>query len=149
MEFETTIALKPVTEVFVASRESFEEFCGRLHRVLSADGRHVGDGGNGEFWVDYSDTFFTKHLVVNVSEADGGFNLRFRRGKRFGHIGDVLIMLLILTAVYCVGKMFIPGPSLLNISGLAVSIPIILYFLNAYGRKFGTEESGEIIDRLI
>jgi len=149
MEFDNTMKLRPVTEVFAASRETLDEFCERLFGLLSSDGHTVGNAGGGEFWVDYSDTFTAKHLVVNVTEADGGFNVRFRAGKKFSYIGDVAVMAMVLLTFYCAGRMFIPGPSFLNISGLAVAVVIIAYLCTAYGRKFGTVESGIIIDRLV
>jgi len=149
MEFDNTMNLRPVTEVFAASHETLDEFCEKLFDILSSDGHVVGNAGGGEFWVDYSDTFTTRHLVVNVTEADGGFNVRFRSGKRFGHVGDVAVMAMVLLAFYCVGRMFVPGPSFLNISGLCISAVIISMLLTAYGRKFGTLESGNIINRLV
>ncbi len=148
MEFDTNINLREVGSYTLASGKNLEEFVRTLWDKGLETARYVAQTGEGELWMDYTDTLRTRHLVVNVEETEGGFNLRFRGGSKLSYIGDGIVMVCILIAFWLGSKVLVPSPPVLNIIGavaaLAVAAMVFLYSV----RSFGREESLELFRKL-
>ena len=152
MEFDTGIKLEPAGHLMVTSDQDQESFLKSLSDILRAQGREVGDSRAGEFWLDYSTPLQTRHLVVNAEQADSGYRISVRCGKRPGRISDVLLMGLALLALWLLGKVFTVTPQPLHIAGLILTVIAAAVLAGyVYGKTFGRKEATlllEQVDRL-
>ena len=100
-------------------------------------------------WLDYSNPLQTRHIVLNVSRTDGGYEIGFRAGKRPGRIMDVLLMAFALLLIWCLGKCLTPAPQAVYIAGLVVAvIGVAATLALAYGKTFGREETARLREKL-
>lgn len=149
MEFDTGIKLRNTGSYHSSCTLDTEACCRKLWKILSVQCKRAGDGGAGEFWLDYSDALRTKHIVVGVEKEEDGYDIKFRAGSRPGRIADIVMVGLGLLIFWCLSKIFVPSPDPLYISGLAfasAALVTILYLV--YGRSFGEKETKELIEKL-
>ena len=107
----------------------------------------VGDGGNGEYWLDYPAPLRTRHLVVNLEETDPGqFRLRLRAGSKPDYLCDVLLGFLVLAAFWCLGKLFVPAPSFLYILGFIAAVATAAGLYVWSGKGFGGKETAALTE---
>ncbi len=148
MEFDSGIRLRDVRTVHISSDRDFDSFMRALWDVSGEESREVADTGGGEIWLDYSDFLRTRHMVVNVSASEGGYELRFRSGSKPSLFSDVVIMALCLLAFRLLGKVFVPHPPLAAAAGLVLSLAAVILALFRVGRRFGNAEVDEIIKKI-
>lgn len=148
MEFDNNIKFKDIRTVFVKSGSDIGTFLPKVWEIAAAKSRHVGQAGETEIWMDYSDLLRSRHLSCTIAPAEGGYELRFRGGSRPGLFGDVLIMALVLFAFWMLSKLLVPSPPVvcivLMILALAAAAATALYC----GKTFGKEESEVIIKEI-
>ncbi len=148
MEFDSGIKLRDIRTVYVSSGMDFDPFMRALWKVLGDESREMADTGGGEVWLDFSDFLRTRHLVVNVSPAEGGYDIRFRSGSRPSLLSDVIMMAFGLIFFWLSGKVFVPHPPLAAAAGLFLSLAAVLLTLFWCGRRFGSAEVDEIIKKI-
>lgn len=73
-EFDTTVRRILRHELTLESPLAYEAFLQRLGERLAGEARQIGDGGNGELWLDVSTPLQTRYLVCQVlrQEAESG-----------------------------------------------------------------------------
>ena len=128
MEFDNTIKLKEADSLDFTSDQPFESVHKQLWDICSGRSSHVGDGGNGEYWLDYPAPLRTRHLVVNLEETDPG---QFR---------------LVLAAFWCLGKLFVPAPSFLYILGFIAAVAAAAGLYVWSGKGFGGKETAALTE---
>ena len=80
MEFDSSLKFKDLKTVFVKSDLEVEPFVGKVWDIASGCVKNIGQAGESEMWLDYSDALRTRHLAVLVLQAEGGFQRRFASG---------------------------------------------------------------------
>lgn len=147
MEFDNTIKLKETGRITFTADVPFDTVHKRLWEVFSAHCRHIGDGGRGEYWLDYPAPLRTRHLVVNLDEtAPGNYGLTFRAGSKPDYLCDVLLGFLALAAFWCLGKLFFPAPSILYILGFVGATALAAGLFVWSGKGFGGKETAELTE---
>ncbi|MBQ8022123.1 MAG: hypothetical protein IJ255_05485 [Bacteroidales bacterium] len=150
MEFDNRIRLKDTGSCEVRSDLAFEDYHKKLWDLFHAHVQHLGDGGNGEFWLDYPAPLRTRHLVVNLEEGSepGRYRIRFRGGSKPDYLCDVLVMVLALAAFWCLGKLFVPGAPVLAAVGCVAGFAAAAGLYIWSGKGFGGKETLEWIERI-
>lgn len=147
MEFDNTIKLKEAGSLDFTSDQPFESVHKQLWDICSGRSSHVGDGGNGEYWLDYPAPLRTRHLVVNLEETDPGqFRLRLRAGSKPDYLCDVLLGFLVLAAFWCLGKLFVPAPSFLYTLGFIAAVAAAAGLYVWSGKGFGGKETAALTE---
>ena len=142
MEFDTRIPLKATGTLDVASDLPLEAFHERLWKLFQSRCAQVGDGPGGECWLDYSAPLRTRHLTVGIDPYETGrYRLRFSGGSKPDYLCDVVIMLLVLAAFWCLSKLLVPAPPAVYVIGCiaACAAAAGLYFWS--GKRFGEKET--------
>lgn len=150
MEFDTSLKLIPVGSLRVAPGKDYEAYLEDVGALLRSRVANVGEGGVGEFWMDYSTPLQTRHIVVNVeNSSEGEYEIALRAGKRPGRLADVIVMGLALLLMWCLGKALVPDPSCWHIAGAGASAAgIAATLVFAYGKTFGNKEAAQLIEKL-
>ena len=147
MEFDNTIKLKETGSLAFTAKMPFEAVHKRLWEVLGGFSDPVGDGGNGEYWLNYPAPLRTRHLVANLEEtAPGSYRLRLRAGSKPDYLCDVLLGFLALAAFWCLGKLFVPSPSLLFILGFIAAVAAAAGLYIWSGKGFGEKETAALTE---
>ena len=142
MEFDNTIKLKESGAFDFTADLPFETVHKRIWDICSARTSHVGDGGNGEFWLDFPAPLRTRHLVVNLEEtAPGSFHVRLRAGSKPDYLCDFLLGLCFLAFFWCLSKIFVPHPPILWLLGMIVALVTGIGLFYWSGKGFGGKES--------
>ena len=139
MEFDSSLKFKDLKTVFVKSDLEVEPFVGKVWDIAAGCVKNIGQAGESEMWLDYSDALRTRHLAVLVLQAEGGFELKFRGGSRPGLMADVLLMALALAAFWLMGKVFVPHPPAICIAGIVACVAAALGLVLHCGKAFGAD----------
>ena len=149
MEFDSSLKFKDLKTAFVKSDLEVEPFVGKVWDIASGCVKNIGQAGESEMWLDYSDALRTRHLAVLVLQAEGGFELKFRGGSRPGLMADVLLMALALAAFWLMGKVFVPHPPAICIAGIVACVAAALGLVLHCGKAFGAEQSDFLTNKIL
>lgn len=155
MEFDTKIGLHKVLTFTVVSSMGKEDFLKSVHDVLISEAKEVGDDADGAFWMDYSNTLATRHLLCDVTLPDGesengqtAYNITFSAGKRFSYLLDVVIGFLALAIVWGFSKVMVPEPQTFPYVVIFASCGVLGLLLSSFGKAFGVKESQKAADAI-
>lgn len=154
MEFDNRIRLKETGHIETPSGLSPEDMHRHVWELCSDVSARVGDAGNGEFWLDFSDALRTRHLVVNLSVPEPGpdgirvYGVRFRGGSKLNYLGDVLVMALALLSFWCLSQLLVPQPPVAAAAGLVASAGAAAGLWLWTGKNFGRKETTELIEKI-
>jgi hypothetical protein len=116
-EFDTSVRFKDSKTFTVESSKSFEEICeavGDSSTWSPTGAKEMGDGGNGEFWLNYSTSFYTRYIKVNVDrpqeESDGGdrhsYNVTISSAQTMSRLSEVFLCAFVLLFAWGLSKLF-------------------------------------------
>jgi len=146
MEFDTSIKLKQLSSADISSPYGKEEFTEKVWNILSKYSSEIGEGGSGQFWLDYSTTMSTRHMVVDVDEKEPNlYHVTIRSGSRASRITDVCIVVLVLLAFWFLSKMFVPAAPWYYIAGLCASLLIAGALALFSGKSFGVSDAANLM----
>lgn len=145
MEFDTSIRRQTLHSFDVASPLPREAFFQAVWDCCAAQGRQVGDGGAGTFWLDYSTALQVRHLCVEITDDEPGtYHVVLSSGKRPSLLWDVLMMAAALLAFWSLGKVMRPDPPAAYAAALGFAAAGALFLGIRSGKEFGKEEVGTL-----
>lgn len=147
MEFDTTVKFKPLEEFETFSQKDEEDFIKEVRNICEKRASHIGDAGQGEFWLDYSSTFKTRHIVCRIIPDEGNKNkykIIIKGGAKADRSADAIVIILALLAFWSLSKLFVPSPPVIFIIGLILSVSIITGLLIFFKQSFGKDEASNL-----
>lgn len=150
MEFDTKISLRTLARFDVASGLGMDDFGKKIWDIALSQAKEVGEGGQAEFWLDYSDTFRTRHLVIDFdkTEEEGIYHVNIKAGRRQSTAADIVVGFLLILAFWlcsrAIGPVFRPWTLAGAIAAAAVAAAFAVYG----SKDFGKSEAAALEDAI-
>lgn len=150
MEFDTKISLRTLGRFDVVSGLEPDAFGEKIWEIARSQAKEVGEGGLSEFWLDYSDTFRTRHLVIDFDRTDeeGVYHVNIKAGRRQSTVIDIIVGFLLILAFWLCSKTMGPVFRPWMLVGAIVAAAVAAAFA-LYGNKdFGKAEAVALEDAI-
>lgn len=153
MEFETSLNFKMIDRFSVISGKDKDELMLEIGTLLSQSAENIAQDNNGDFWLDFSNKWKTRYLILSVSAPENvsgryKYDIVIQKGERQSRLIDVFSALFLLLALWSGSKSFSVGVDKIYYFVCILSVFVLICLFLISGKTFGRQEVEDIKNKI-